>query len=111
MAALISAGILKVSVPEKLRVSVISTGDEIQPIDKGSLEDFQIYNSNAYMIKSALNGLGIDEVSISHVADEEELIMAALKSSLEKNDILITSGGISVGKKDLIKRSFLKCGV
>ena len=111
MAALISAGILKVSVPEKLRVSVISTGNEIQPIDKSSLEDFQIYNSNAYMIKSALNGLGIDEVSISHVADEEELIVAALKRSLEKNDILITSGGISVGKKDLIKRSLLKCGV
>ena len=111
MAALISAGILNVRVPKQLRVRVISTGDEVIPIDNGSLEDFQIYNSNAYMIKSALNGLGIDEVSISHVADKEELIIANLKKLLECNDILISSGGISVGKKDLIRRCLLECGV
>ena len=63
------------------------------------------------MIKSAVNELGIENVSFAHVVDDEAKTRDVIKKMLNKHDILIVSGGISVGKKDLIRGSLQNCGV
>lgn len=111
IAAIISAGVFEVSISQKIRVGIITTGDEVKSIANDELKDFEIYNSNQYMIKSAVNELGIENVSFAHVVDDEAKTRDVIKKMLNKHDILIVSGGISVGKKDLIRGSLQNCGV
>lgn len=97
---LASLGVPEVSVIRKLRVAVISTGSEI--VDVGQeLGEAQIYNSIAYTLSSALSKPAF-EVCFSSVPDDEKEIQNAIQKAEETSDIIITTGGVSVGKKDLL---------
>ncbi len=99
---LASLGVSEVKAVRKLRVAVISTGSEI--IDVGQeLGETQIYNSIAYTLTSALSKPSF-EVCFSSVPDDEKAIVEAVKKAEETSDIIITTGGVSVGKKDLLPR-------
>ena len=103
---LASLGVSEVKAVRKLRVAVISTGSEI--VDVGQeLGETQIYNSIAYTLTAALSKPAF-EVCFSSVPDDETEIINAIKKAEETSDIIITTGGVSVGKKDLLPK-VLEC--
>ncbi len=97
-----SIGIPRVSVYRKLRVALISTGSELvmpgEPLPPGA-----IYNSNRYMLASVLAALGCDVSDMGIVADTREGTRAALREAASGHDLIITSGGVSVGEEDHVK--------
>lgn len=99
---LASIGLESVSVRRRLRVSLLTTGDElVQPGAK--LGAGQIYNSNYYTLHSLLRGLQVDVSDCGIVADDFEGTRRALLAAAEKSDCVITTGGVSVGEEDHVK--------
>lgn len=101
---LASSGIGSIKVYKKPKVSFISTGDEVLDIDK-TLEGGKIYNSNKYTILGRLIELGYEVTYIDHENDSFIGIGDKIKRALEVSDLVITTGGASVGEKDLIKEA------
>ncbi|MDC0611450.1 molybdopterin molybdotransferase MoeA [Vibrio sp.] len=102
--ALLSAcGVSEVSVYKKVRIGLFSTGDEL--VEPGSvLASGQLYDSNRPMLFSMLNKLGVDVIDFGILEDNPDAIRAALNDASETSDIIITSGGVSVGDADYIKQ-------
>lgn len=95
-------GITAIPVYQKPAAAVISTGDEL--VDPGtSLAPGQIYNSNFYTIACRLKECGIDVVSTGILGDDRGAIAKAIKEIVNKVDFIVTTGGVSVGKKDVLK--------
>lgn len=101
---LASAGISKVKVYKKPKVAFISTGDEVLDIDK-DLTGGKIYNSNKYTILGRLIELGYEITYVDHENDSFKGIGEKIKKAAEIADFIITTGGASVGEKDLIKEA------
>ncbi|MEN8077807.1 gephyrin-like molybdotransferase Glp [Clostridioides difficile] len=101
---LASAGIDCVEVNRKPKVGFISTGDEV--IDVGmELKEGKIFNSNKYSILGRLKELGVDVTYINHETDNFIEIGNKIKEAYLVSDIIVTTGGASVGDKDLIKEA------
>jgi molybdenum cofactor synthesis domain-containing protein len=95
-------GRVEVSVYRRLRVGVISTGDEL--VDDGSaLGPGQIRESNGELICGLLAMANCDAVNYGIVADEEDVLSSALREAARDCDAVITSGGVSMGDYDLVK--------
>jgi molybdopterin molybdotransferase len=107
---LASLGITSVTVVNKPQVSILVTGDELQRPGE-ELRDGMIYESNSIMLKSALTGIGIEAVKTTTVKDSEAEVIDCLKEALIDSDVIIMSGGISVGKYDFSKTALEACGV
>lgn len=107
--SLASLGFDKVKVYKKVNVGIITTGDEIQtpgtPLKPG-----KIYNSNGYFLYSRLMELRANPIIFNLAKDDEDGIRKAMEDAYDKCDILITTGGVSVGEKDLVKESAKKAG-
>ena len=86
----------------KLRVALLSTGDELlepgEPVSPG-----QIYNSNRYTIAGLLRGWGFEFVDLDIAADDPDIIRDALVRGAEVADVVLTSGGVSVGEEDHVR--------
>ncbi len=103
MGLLASLGFAKVRVMRKLRVAIFSTGDElVQP--GHALGSGQIYDSNRYSLTGLLTELGADVLDMGAIRDEKETLRAAFHAAAEKADVIITSGGASVGDADYVKQ-------
>jgi len=100
---LASLGLSRATVFKKLRVAVFSTGDEL--LQPGALhKPGKIYDSNRYSLYGMLHELGGMEIlDMGNIRDDREAIRAALLSSAARADVIITSGGVSVGDADYIK--------
>lgn len=99
---LASIGLESVSVKRRLRVSLLTTGDElVQPGTK--LRPGQIYNSNYTTLHSLLQGLQIDVQNCGIVSDDFEGTRKALLGAAAQSDCVITTGGVSVGEEDHVK--------
>ena len=99
-----SLGINEVSVYKKPSIAVVTTGNEL--VEAGDpLPYGKIYESNSAMLKSALLGLGFDAISIHKVMDNYEDTYNKLKEVIAENDLVIISGGISVGDYDFVGRA------
>ena len=98
---LASLGITKVSVIRKPTINIILTGNELQDIGK-PLTSGQIYESNSHTLRAGLNRFGIKELSITRVADNLASVTLAISESLNKYDLTILTGGISVGDYDFV---------
>jgi molybdopterin molybdotransferase len=104
------AGMARVRVSAQPMIVVISTGNEL--IEPGEvIAPHQIRRSNAYGITAALRQNGFTRVADDHVRDEEAEISARLDFHLRTHDVLILSGGVSMGKLDLVPRVLEKLGV
>ena len=97
-----SLGIDQVEVYRTLRVSVIATGDELvqagQPLANG-----QIYNSNTLLLTALLKPLHVDIVRAIQLPDQPELLKQALQLAASDSDLILTTGGASVGDADHLK--------
>lgn len=101
---LASSGINKILVYKKPRIALLTTGNEVVDVDK-ELEDGKIYNSNKYSILSRLLELGYECEVVNHVSDEYEKIGKRIEELCSEVDLIITTGGASVGDKDLIEEA------
>ena len=105
-----SLGICEVEVCRKIRVAVISTGSEL--VEAGMpLSPGKIYSSIAPMLCSAVQSSGQAVIKNLIVKDDENEIGSLIKKSVSEADIIITTGGVSVGKKDLLPAVLDSLGV
>lgn len=106
---LASLGLAKISVFRKLRVAFFSTGDELRSVGE-KLDNGAIYDSNRYTLHGMLTRLGVDIIDMGVVKDDRELMDKAFLEATGNYDVLITSGGVSVGEADYVKETLLKHG-
>ncbi len=104
-----SIGIGEVTVFRKLRVAFFSTGDELVSI--GSIPgEGQIFDSNRYTIHGMLTRLNCEVIDMGVVRDDPALIEAAFATAAANADVVITSGGVSVGEADFVRDMLNKLG-
>jgi molybdopterin molybdotransferase len=104
-----SLGIGEVSVYRPLRVAFFSTGNELRSIGS-TLGEGQIYDSNRYTIYGMLKQLGCEVYDMGVIADDPTLIENAFAQASKIADVVITSGGVSVGEADFVKQMLNKLG-
>ncbi len=100
---LASLNIAEVTVYCKPRVVAISTGSELLDLGEKQTNDAQIRSSNNYTIEAIIRKYGGEAVHHRHIKDDRDTIFQALSSALEENDIVVTTGGVSVGDFDFVK--------
>ena len=97
-----SLGVGEISVYRKLRVAFFSTGDELRSIGT-PLGAGQIYDSNRYTIHGMLTRLGCEVIDMGVIRDDPKLLEQAFGDAARCADVVITSGGVSVGEADFVK--------
>ncbi|MDQ1142485.1 molybdopterin molybdotransferase MoeA [Pedobacter agri] len=103
-------GITGVSVFPMPKVSIILTGKElVQPGE--TLAFGQVYESNSYSLKAALNQEGINQVEIFEADDDLEVLTTILQKALKTSDIVLLTGGVSVGDYDFVLEASARCGI
>ncbi|OOZ36516.1 gephyrin-like molybdotransferase Glp [Solemya velesiana gill symbiont] len=104
-----AVGVGELAVYRRLKVALFSSGDELvdpgQPLGPG-----QIYNSNEYTLKGLLDALGCEVVSLGMVEDTFDATCEALSRAAGQADLVMTSGGVSVGEEDYLKPAVEKLG-
>ena len=104
-----STGITHVKVFKRLKVALLSTGDEL--IEPGvALQPGQIYNSNRPMLVELLRQAGFVVVDMGRVADNHQATRDALIAASEQADAILTMGGVSVGEEDHVKNAIDELG-
>lgn len=104
-----SVGLGELSVYRRLKVACFFTGDEL--VSPGTpLGPGQIYNSNRYTLAGLVKGLGCELVDLGIVPDTLEATEAALQGAADIADVVVTSGGVSVGEADYVKAAVEKLG-
>ncbi|HEY7761188.1 MAG TPA: gephyrin-like molybdotransferase Glp [Burkholderiales bacterium] len=106
---LASLGIGEAAVFRKLRVAFFSTGDELVGIGS-PLAAGQIYDSNRYTIHGMLTRLGCEVLDLGVVRDDPAAIERAFREASQSADVVITSGGVSVGEADFVKQILNRLG-
>ncbi len=104
LALLASQGVTHIAVIRKVRVAVFGTGDELRPHFE-RIESHQLYNSNAPMFLARAKELGCDVHYIGGSGDTIDSLKSCIREALDA-DLIITSGGVSVGDKDFTKEAF-----
>ena len=104
-----SLGIETVSVLQRLRVALFSTGDELrtlgQPLQPGCIDD-----SNRYTLMAALQRLGMDVLDLGLVRDDPAALQATLQHAMANADVVLTSGGVSMGDADHTREVLARLG-
>ena len=104
-----SVGLAQVPVFKRLKVACFFTGDEL--VTPGTpLAPGQIYNSNRYTLTGLVNDLGCELIDLGIVPDTLEATEAALERAAREADVVVTSGGVSVGEADYVKTAVEKLG-
>ena len=109
MGLLASLGFSEIKVYRKLKVALFSTGDELQQPGK-PLAPGQIYNSNRYSLLGMLGELGVEIIDMGTIRDDKASLKLALLDAADRADVIITSGGVSVGEADYIKQLLAEIG-
>ena len=109
MGMIASLGIGEISVYRKLRVAFFSTGDELRSVGM-PLRPGEIYDSNRYTIHGMLTRIGCDVIDMGVVIDDRAAVERAFAVAADSADVVITSGGVSVGEADYIKPVLEKLG-
>jgi molybdopterin molybdotransferase len=110
LALLASVGVAHVTVQPRPRVLVVSTGSELR--EPGTeLAPGMIYDSNSIMLASLLSELGAIPTRVGFVADDPDEFLTALGQQLKDVDLVVTSGGVSMGDFDVVKAALRSRGV
>ena len=109
LGALASMGFASIRVMRRVRIALASTGDELlQPGEK--LAPGKIYNSNLYLLSGRLRELGFEPEVLGILPDDIDAAAAVLAAWQDKVDVFLTTGGVSVGKKDIMHGVVSKIG-
>ncbi|MFM5809423.1 molybdopterin molybdotransferase MoeA [Aeromonas veronii] len=103
MPLLASLGVATVTVRRPLKVAIFSTGDELKPVGT-PLAHGDIYDSNRYGVRAMLARMGCDCLDLGIIPDDPAQLRAAFIRADEEADVLITTGGVSVGEADFTKQ-------
>lgn len=109
IAVLASQGVTSVTVRRRLRVAVFSTGDELV-MPGVALQSGQIYDSNRPALKAQLTYLGCEVVDMGHVGDSLDDTIELLQRAATQADVILTSGGVSVGEEDHVRAAVQALG-
>lgn len=104
-----ATGVKEVNVEKKVNISIFSTGDELVETGKDLLPG-QIYDSNQPFLIARCKELGCQVIRHDYLKDDKELIKKALLGAAGKSDFIMTTGGVSVGNKDLMETVLLEMG-
>jgi molybdopterin molybdotransferase len=104
-----SLGVGEVEVARKLRVVFFSTGDELKSVGS-TLAEGEIYDSNRYTIHGMLTRMNCEIIDMGVVRDDPAILEKAFREAAEIGDVVITSGGVSVGEADFVKQLLQKLG-
>lgn len=100
MAAL---GVVEAIVSRRPRVAVLSTGDELRPAETPVLEPGTIRDSNRPMLMGLVEAAGGEVIDMGSVADDDDLLRAVIGRAVAEADVIISSGGVSMGDYDVVK--------
>jgi molybdopterin molybdotransferase len=103
-------GVNEVKVTRRPNISIISTGNELMSPGK-DLDPGKVYECNTYSLNAALNEYGIEPLAIYRVLDDKNDTENAIRKCLQDSDVVILSGGVSVGDYDFVSSSLEACGV
>jgi len=105
---LASLGYDEVKVASLPSVTIITTGDEVQPVE-AAVNDVQIRNSNQHLVKALLQHWKIKPAAVTHVKDDADALLKTI-NSYKRTDIIILSGAVSAGDADFVPEVLLKAG-
>lgn len=103
-------GITEVKVYPNPSITIIITGNELQQPGEPLLHG-QVYESNSFALKAVLQQLHSNDIKILYATDKPEVVAGALKKALEQADVVLLTGGISVGDYDFVLQAATECGV
>jgi len=110
LAVLASAGLPRADVRAEPRVLIVATGDEL--VEPGEpIEDWQVRRSNSYALHGALRLRGYGRVAEDHLPDDAAVLRERLATHLDTHDVLVLSGGVSMGRFDHVPRTLRELGV
>jgi molybdopterin molybdotransferase len=102
IALLASQGLDRIEVFSRLRIGILTTGDEL--VSPGQPRDVQqIYNSNAALLAALVEGMGAQATRVLHARDDLDSLRSAFRTLLSDCDLVLSVGGVSVGERDLVK--------
>ena len=103
-------GITKVKANPNPSISIIITGNELQQ-PGNPLQHGQVYESNSFALKAVLQQLHIENIQILHATDKPEIVTSTLKKALQQSDVVLLTGGVSVGDYDFVLQAATECGI
>jgi len=103
-------GITEVKVYPNPSITIIITGNELQQPGE-PLQHGQVYESNSFALKAVLRQLHVADLKILYATDKPEVVTGALKNALDQADVVLLTGGISVGDYDFVLQAASECGV
>ncbi len=106
---LASIGIGEIPVLRRIRVAFFSTGDELRDVGE-ELDEGCIYNSNRYTLDAMLRRLHVVPVDMGVIRDNRDAVVRAFEEAAKQADMVITSGGVSVGEADYVKEVLTETG-
>jgi molybdopterin molybdotransferase len=106
---LASLGLAEVAVYRPLTVAIFSTGDEVTAPGE-TLSAGGIYDANRFSLVALLRDQGIEVLDLGILSDDEASVTAALRDAATRADMVITSGGVSVGEADHVRSALAACG-
>lgn len=106
---LASLGLAEVPVCRLPRVAFFSTGDELRGVGE-TLGEGEIYDSNRYVLHGLLQRLGVELVDLGRIPDQREAVHAALLDAAQRADVVLTTGGASVGEADYVTHALRELG-
>jgi len=105
-----SAGMARVRVSSQPAVMIVSTGDEL--VEPGEpIADYQVRRSNSYAVAATLRKRGLVRIGDDHVPDDEERLLERLALHLTTHEVVVLSGGVSMGKYDFVPKALMRLGV
>ena len=107
---LATLGIAELTVFSKLKVAIFSTGNELSDIGNPLTNNCTIYDSNRFTLKLLLTQLNCQIIDLGIIADDPNLIKQSLETASKLADLVITSGGVSVGDADYTKTALAELG-
>ena len=106
---LLALGIYEVSVYDKPKIGIVTTGNEL--VEAGQKLTYgKIYESNSGMLQNGLKALGFSKVTVNKIKDDYQTTLKSLEKIISKNDMVLISGGISVGDYDFVGKALLEIG-
>ena len=107
---LATTGVAEVSVFPVPVMSIIVTGNELQQPGKPLLHG-QVYECNSFQLRAALQGLQIEDVPVFEAKDDPQTVKDILENALDNSDVVLLTGGVSVGNYDFVPEAAAACGV